>query len=114
MARGEIRLHKWIDGRGLMRGLTVEKYRGSGHDHRLRPLKISDDGIVIKMPVPESEDMEEAAKESIASTVPAQPKVANAQPQKESPAHQEQPPAPPPQEHPNPPKDSSNQEGTVQ
>jgi len=48
MARGEIRLHKWINGRGLMRGVTIEKYRGSSHDHRLRLIKISSEGIVIK------------------------------------------------------------------
>jgi len=48
MARGEIRLHKWINGRGLMRGVTIEKYRGSSHDHRLRLMKISSEGIVIK------------------------------------------------------------------
>jgi len=48
MARGEIRLHKWFDGRGLMRGVTIEKYRGSPHDNRLRPMKITDDGITIK------------------------------------------------------------------
>lgn len=57
MARGEIRLHKWIDGRGLMRGVTIEKYRGSSHDHRLRPMKITDEGVVIKSPVPESEEV---------------------------------------------------------
>jgi len=39
--RGEIRLHKWVDGRGLMRGVTVEKYRGSWHDDRMRPMKIT-------------------------------------------------------------------------
>jgi len=54
MARGEIRLHKWFDGRGLMRGVTVEKYRGSSHDHRLRQMKITDDGIAIKSMAVES------------------------------------------------------------
>ena len=48
MARGEIRLHKWFDGRGLMRGVTIEKYRGSPHDNRLRLMRITDDGITIK------------------------------------------------------------------
>lgn len=56
MSRGEIRLHKWIDGRGLVRGVTVEKLRGSSHDDRLRPMKITDKGIVVKTlnPVKES------------------------------------------------------------
>jgi len=48
MARGEIRLHRWFDGRGLVRGVTVEKYRGSSHDHSMRTLKMADSGISIK------------------------------------------------------------------
>ncbi len=50
MSRGEIRLHKWYDGRGLIRGVTVEKYRGSMHDHRLRMIKIGSTGVVVKSP----------------------------------------------------------------
>jgi len=53
MSRGVIRLHKWIDGRGLMRGVTIEKYRGSPHDHTLRMMKIGSGGIVVKSAVPE-------------------------------------------------------------
>jgi len=49
LARGEIRLHKWFDGRGLMRGVTIEKYRGSSHDSRMRHLKITQTGIVVPM-----------------------------------------------------------------
>jgi KaiC/GvpD/RAD55 family RecA-like ATPase len=64
MARGEIRLHKWIDGRGLMRGITIEKFRGSSHDQRLRPLKIANDGLIVKVPVQQSERMEASAKKS--------------------------------------------------
>lgn len=48
MARGEIRLHKWFDGRGLMRGVTIEKYRGSSHDHTLRLLKMGPAGLMVK------------------------------------------------------------------
>ncbi len=48
VSRGEIRLHKWFDGRGLVRGVTIEKFRGSSHDSRLRFMKITDQGIVIK------------------------------------------------------------------
>lgn len=48
MARGEIRLHKWLDGRGLMRGVTIEKYRGSSHDHNLRIMKIGPGGVTVK------------------------------------------------------------------
>ena len=63
MSRGEIRLHKWIDGRGLMRGATIEKYRGSSHDHRLRTMKITSGGIVIKsQAVPEKKTDAEKAE----------------------------------------------------
>jgi len=47
LARGEIRLHKWFDGRGLMRGVTIDKYRGSSHDSRMRHLKLTSTGIVV-------------------------------------------------------------------
>ncbi len=47
LARGEIRLHKWFDGRGLMRGVTIDKYRGSSHDSRMRHLKLTPTGIVV-------------------------------------------------------------------
>jgi KaiC/GvpD/RAD55 family RecA-like ATPase len=48
MARGELRLHKWFDGRGLSRGATIEKFRGSFHDHSMRPLKLSKDGVSVR------------------------------------------------------------------
>ena len=66
MARGEIRLHKWIDGRGLMRGITIEKFGGSSHDQRLRPLKITHEGLAIKMPVQQSERMGASAAKAAA------------------------------------------------
>jgi KaiC/GvpD/RAD55 family RecA-like ATPase len=82
MARGEIRLHKWFDGRGLMRGVTVEKFRGSSHDHRLRPMKIGDDGITIKsMPTetraaaPEEEKLD--AEVSTADAEPEPPQTSD-------------------------------------
>lgn len=49
MARGEIRLHKWFNGRGLIRGVTVEKYRGSSHDCKMRLMKITDNGISVRL-----------------------------------------------------------------
>jgi KaiC/GvpD/RAD55 family RecA-like ATPase len=61
VARGEIRLHKWFDGRGLMRGITVEKYRGSSHDNRLRMMKMSSTGLDVKTQAPEKR--EQAAEE---------------------------------------------------
>jgi len=63
VARGEIRLHKWINGRGLMRGVTVEKYRGSSHDPRLRTMKITSKGLAIKTDSTETEDKGSEEKE---------------------------------------------------
>jgi KaiC/GvpD/RAD55 family RecA-like ATPase len=64
VARGEIRLHKWINGRGLMRGATVEKYRGSAHDQRLRTMKMTSEGIVIKETPQEKEEAPEEGQEA--------------------------------------------------
>ena len=47
LARGELRLHKWFDGRGLMRGVSIEKYRGSSHDSKMRHLKITQSGMAV-------------------------------------------------------------------
>jgi KaiC/GvpD/RAD55 family RecA-like ATPase len=116
MARGEIRLHKWIDGRGLMRGITVEKFRGSGHDPRLRPLKITDEGVVIKMPVPESEEMEEAAKESAGSVSAEQQAAPKTSPATvpTTPTKAEAPPIPKPHKSPEPTKEAISQGGPTQ
>ena len=47
LARGEIRLHKWLDGNVIRRAASVEKFRGSSFDDRIRPMKISDVGITV-------------------------------------------------------------------
>ncbi len=99
VSRGEIRLHKWIDGRGLTRGVTIEKYRGSSHDPRLRLLKITDQGITIKQmgederptilkPEPPAEPLKPAAAPT---EVPPPPKPESAVPEPLAP-----PPPPPP------------------
>jgi KaiC/GvpD/RAD55 family RecA-like ATPase len=80
MSRGEIRLHKWFDGRGLMRGVTIEKYRGSSHDHRLRQMKITGSGIVVKSPVPsrgEADLDEQDQEEAVAPAQSRAPKEAS-------------------------------------
>ncbi len=63
MARGEIHLHRWMDARGLMRGVTIEKYRGSAHDPQLRSLKITRDGIEVKENPPEKKQKEKVVGE---------------------------------------------------
>jgi KaiC/GvpD/RAD55 family RecA-like ATPase len=116
MARGEIRLHKWLDGRGLMRGVTIEKYRGSSHDHRLRPLKITNEGLVIKMPVPESDEMEEqAAKDAPEAAAPVADKAdpVRARNPASATAQREAPPAKTP-ESTDPPKTPTAQGGGTQ
>jgi KaiC/GvpD/RAD55 family RecA-like ATPase len=70
ISRGEIQLHKWINGRGLMRGITVEKYRGSSHDQCLRAMKITSTGVVVKGASSKDEETEEGTKEARAATPP--------------------------------------------
>lgn len=82
MARGEIHLHKWLDARGLMRGVTIEKYRGSAHDPQLRSMKITSDGIEVKQNAPEKKTKGKAyyvAKsiDSLAETTPVKPQADN-------------------------------------
>jgi KaiC/GvpD/RAD55 family RecA-like ATPase len=64
MSRGEIRLHKWFDGRGLVRGVTVEKYRGSSHDYNMRPMKITATGVEVKTEAPKESSKAAKSKES--------------------------------------------------
>ncbi|MDH3365803.1 MAG: AAA family ATPase [Thermoplasmata archaeon] len=84
LARGEIRLHKWFDGRGLMRGVTIEKYRGSSHDSVMRHLKITQHGIVV----PKSN--RDKRKKSPAP---------NKEPEEKPPAAEKEEPLPPPPEN---------------
>lgn len=85
VARGEIRLHKWINGRGLMRGITIEKYRGSAHDHRLRTMKISADGIVIKKAAQEKDDGEDEGSDEASPGAPEAPPAAPLTPAPQAP-----------------------------
>lgn len=110
MARAEIRLHRWFDGKGLNRAITIEKYRGSTHDDRLRQFKITDHGIEIRLETtrkgrepkkttqaePESAQHPAIAPPAATSPVPAPPAEELAPP---PPPAQEQvtQPAPPPQ-----------------
>jgi hypothetical protein len=47
LGRGEIRLHKWIDGPTVRRAISVEKFRGSRFDDRIRPMSITGKGLVV-------------------------------------------------------------------
>lgn len=47
LARGVIRLFNTMDGSKRIRGVLVEKMRGSGFDESVRPLRISDKGLLI-------------------------------------------------------------------
>lgn len=89
MARGEIRLHKWLDGRGLVRGVTVEKFRGSYHDHSMRPLKFSDEGLSVKMAAPKKRGETRRPEED--EDVPA-----SEPPDEQTSAPREEAPEPPP------------------
>jgi KaiC/GvpD/RAD55 family RecA-like ATPase len=52
LARGEIRLQKWVDGSAIRRAVTIEKFRGSSFDDRMRPLSIGDKGMVVYLDPP--------------------------------------------------------------
>ncbi len=47
LGRGEIRMHKWIDGSTVRRAISVEKFRGSRFDDRVRPVAITGSGLVV-------------------------------------------------------------------
>ena len=47
LSRGEIRLHKWLDGNAIRRAISIEKYRGSAFDDAVRPMVIGSTGIIV-------------------------------------------------------------------
>lgn len=47
LGRGEIRLHKWIDGSTVRRAISIEKFRGSRFDDRIRPMAVMATGVVV-------------------------------------------------------------------
>lgn len=47
LGRGEIALHKWLDGNATRRALSIEKFRGSPFDDAIRPMQIGAAGIVV-------------------------------------------------------------------
>ena len=79
-----------------MRGVTVEKYRGSSHDHRLRMMKITNDGLIIKIMAPEKT---EQAGEASASA-------------EKEPAHESEQFPPPPEEPLPPPPEAVPSQGS--
>lgn len=90
MARGEVRLHKWFDSKGLARGVNIEKFRGSYHDHSMRPLKLSEEGVSVKLAAPKKRgDLKKAEPDE----AEARPEAANGPP-KENKGADEAPPAP--------------------
>lgn len=116
-ARGEIRLHKWFDGKGLQRGVTIEKYRGSSHEQRMRLLKITDEGVVVKtseLPKPKEEGKEkkECVAPAVAADAKKEAKAEGAKPEqaKDKPTEH---PKPVPSEAHNEPKPSEKKEDAV-
>jgi len=49
LARGEIRLHKWIDGSVIRRATSIEKFRGSSFDDKMRPVSIGGKGMIVHL-----------------------------------------------------------------
>ncbi len=112
LARGEVRLHKWFNGRGLMRGVTVEKCRGSSHDHRLRPMKTTSSGIVVtvqttpRRSTPQTSPKDARGENPVSSAVADNPPIPTdgpptpTIPTSRAPSAEPDLPPPPPDEHP--------------
>ncbi len=100
MARGEIHLHRWLDARGLMRGVTIEKYRGSAHDPQLRSMKITSGGVEVKRNAPEKKPKEKVLQETGDGPTSRPAEAAPASPRAEAPVQvpepQQTPALPPP------------------
>ncbi len=47
LARGEVLLHKWIDGNAVRRAISIERFRGTAFDERLRPMSIGRQGVTV-------------------------------------------------------------------
>src|SRR5256712_1017482 len=47
LSRGEIRFHKSLDGNVIRRAVSIDKFRGSKFDDRVRPMSISNTGITV-------------------------------------------------------------------
>jgi KaiC/GvpD/RAD55 family RecA-like ATPase len=54
LARGEIRLHKWIDGSSIRRAVSIEKFRGSSFDDKMRTVTIGSKGMTVALETPAS------------------------------------------------------------
>jgi hypothetical protein len=52
LSRGEIRLNKWVDGSVIRRAISIEKFRGSAFDDKMRPVSITDKGMVVYLDAP--------------------------------------------------------------
>ncbi len=63
LARGEIRLFRWEHEGRTVRAIGVEKFRGSEHDVRLHPYRISSRGLAINLAVTISRDTREILTE---------------------------------------------------
>jgi len=59
LARGEIRLFRWEHDARTVRAIGVEKFRGSEHDARLHPYRISPRGLDINLALTISRDTQE-------------------------------------------------------
>ncbi|TMA00309.1 MAG: hypothetical protein E6J94_00255 [Methanobacteriota archaeon] len=52
LGRGEIRMHKWIDGSMIRRAVSIEKFRGSSFDDKMHPVTIGAKGMVVALDAP--------------------------------------------------------------
>ncbi len=81
LARGEVRLFRWeLDG-ATVRAVGVEKFRGSAHDVRLHPYRISPRGLDVQLGPTISRDTRQIVPPAIAvalGVVPTPPSASSA------------------------------------
>ena len=113
MARGEVRLHKWFDGKGLARGVTVEKFRGSSHDATMRPLRLTADGVSVRLAAPKKRGEAKKPEPAEQAPVPDGSQEVSSDDTKAlvEPAHAPSPPQETSLPEPPPPDDNGNQGG---
>ena len=65
LARGEVRLFRWEHDARTVRAIGVEKFRGSEHDGRLHPYRISPKGLDVNLALTISRDTQELMPSTI-------------------------------------------------
>jgi KaiC/GvpD/RAD55 family RecA-like ATPase len=80
LARGEIRLFRWEEEGRTVRAIGVEKFRGSAHDVRLHPYRLSARGLDINLNLTIARDTRLVVEPLVPEVLPHRPVVLHANP----------------------------------